>query len=54
MKFEPWMKTTLIVVGVVLLIAMVVFLYLLIAGADESRKYRNTNQNTEEIKDDNN
>lgn len=38
MKFEPWMKTTLIVVGIVFLIAIVVFLYLLIAGADESRR----------------
>lgn len=36
--FQPWMKTALIIVGVVLLIAMIVFLYLLIAGADESRR----------------
>ena len=32
------MKTALISVGVVLLIAMIVFLSLLIAGADESRR----------------
>ena len=32
------MKTALIIVGVVLLIAMIVFLYLLIAGVDESRR----------------
>ena len=38
--FEPWMKITLIVIGVVLLIAMAVFLYLLIVGADESRSRR--------------
>ena len=36
--FHPWMKTALIVIGVVVLIAIVVFLYLLIAGADESRR----------------
>lgn len=40
--FEPWMKITLIVIGVVLLIAMAVFLYLLIVGADESRRKQNT------------
>ena len=32
------MKTALIVVGVVLLIAMMVLLYLLIGGADKSRR----------------
>lgn len=32
------MKTALIIVGAVLLIAMIVFLYLLLAGADESRR----------------
>ena len=37
-SFEPWMKTILIVIGVAVLIAMVIFLYLLIAGADESRR----------------
>ena len=36
--FEPWMKTELIVIGIVVLIALVIFLYLLIAGADESRR----------------
>ena len=39
MWFQPWMKTALIVIGVIVLIAMVVFLYLLIAGADESRRH---------------
>lgn len=33
------MKTALIVIGVIVLIAMVVFLYLLIAGVDESRRH---------------
>ena len=32
------MKTALIIVSVVLLIAMIVFLYLLIASTDESRR----------------
>lgn len=32
------MKTLLIIVGIVLFIAIVIFLYLLIAGADESRR----------------
>ena len=36
--FQPWMKTTLIVIGVIVLILLVIFLYLLIAGADESRR----------------
>ena len=39
MWFQPWMKTALIVVGVIVLIAVVIFLYLLIAGADESRRH---------------
>ena len=34
--FQPWMKTTLIAIGIVVLIAVIVFLYLLVAGADES------------------
>lgn len=38
MIFQPWMKTALIIIGVVFLIAIIVFLYLLIAGADESRR----------------
>ena len=38
MWFQPWMKTALIVVGVIVLIAVVIFRYLLIAGADESRR----------------
>ena len=32
------MKTALIVIGIVLFVAMIVFLWLLIAGADQSRK----------------
>ena len=38
--FEPWMKIALIVVGVILFVLFCVFLYLVIAGADESRKKR--------------
>lgn len=36
--FLEKIKTPLIVVGIVVLIVTVVFLYLLIAGADESRR----------------
>ena len=36
--FPPWMKTALIIGGIIVLIAMLVFLYLLIAGSDESRR----------------
>ena len=37
-NFLEQIKTPLIVIGIVILVAMVVFLYLLIAGADESRR----------------
>ena len=43
-EFQPWMKTALIVIGVVGLIALIVFLYLLIAGADESRRHKEPTQ----------
>ena len=51
------MKTALIVVGIILLIPMVVFLYLLISGADESRRHdryqrRNQHDQQELRKDD--
>lgn len=48
--FLPWMKTVLIVIGVIFLIAVVVFLYLLIAGADESRRHVEPTQRTDEDK----
>lgn len=34
------MKTVLIVIGIIFFIAMVIFLWLLIAGADQSRNNR--------------
>ncbi len=43
--FLEQIKTPLIVIGVVVLIAIVVFLYLLIAGADESRRHDCQNKN---------
>lgn len=42
--FQPWMKTALIVIGIIVLLAVIVFLYLLIAGADESRRHREPTQ----------
>ena len=47
-EFQPWMKTALIVIGIMVLIAIVVFLYLLIAGADESRRHKEPTQKTED------
>ena len=35
------MKTILIVIGILFLVVSVVFLYLIIAGADESRREKN-------------
>lgn len=42
--FQPWMKTALIVLSVLVVIGIIVFLYLLIAGADESRRHREPTQ----------
>lgn len=50
MWFQPWMKTALIVVGVIVLIAIMVFLYLLIAGADESRRKTNNQKEKNRMK----
>ena len=42
--FQPWMKTALIIIGVIILLAIIVFQYLLIAGADESRRHKEPTQ----------
>lgn len=36
--FQPWIRTALIVIGGLIFVAIFVFLYLLIAGTDESRR----------------
>ncbi len=41
-NFLEQIKTPLIVIGIIVLIAIMVFLYLLIAGADESRRKRDS------------
>ena len=53
--FQPWMKNAFIIVGVVLLIAIIIFLYLLIAGADESRRkdrFKQINHDNEDAESD--
>ena len=35
-------KTVLMIIGIIIMVIAIVFLYLLIAGADESRKRNNT------------
>ena len=46
-NFLEQIKTPLIMVGIVVLIAIVVFLYLLLAGADESRRKDGYNKEIE-------
>lgn len=43
-EFQPWMRTALIVLCVIFLIGVIVFLYLLTAGADESRRHKEPTQ----------
>ena len=43
-----WVKIALLVVGIITCIAFLVFLYLIIAGSDESRR------NSEKLKDEDN
>ena len=45
---QPWVKIVLIIVGSLVLLALIIFLYLLIAGSDESRKNHKSKQKTEE------
>ena len=52
MWFQPWMKTALIALAVILLVALLVFLYLLIAGADESRRHDRHDKGHDRRKDD--
>ena len=40
-QFIEQIKIPLIVIGIIVLIAVLIFLYLLIAGADESRRKKN-------------
>ena len=49
---QPCIKTSLIIIGIIVLIAIVVFLYLLIAGADESRRYKEPTQRVEDSEED--
>lgn len=44
-------KTVLIVAGILFLLAFTLFLYLLIAGADESRKAKNASRNKKNVKE---
>ena len=49
-NYRMWetIRTPLIIVGVVVFIAILVFLYLFIAGADESRRRDRLNKNRED------
>ena len=50
--FQPWMKTALIVIGIIILLGILLFLYLLIVGSDESRRSYEPTQKVEGKKKD--